>query len=256
MLAAYSDHGWFIRTLRLFPVVAIAACAGGAIGGFIVFAINGALTPLPPTDLRADGPSVAAPIPAKPVAITDEATLDSSAKISAPELSAPQASGPSTAQPAPTRWPHAPWFNMSLRARKIAPPVQEPAQIPELGQGDAPKNAAMDRKDSDNASAPAEAARAAALRRAHAARKRERELSAAAAARQIGDRGYSGVYDYYGATTERDAGSPQYGASGRPAVRGRQPGQTDRGLPAGDARSGWQPNWGGWNGGGYFRGAQ
>ena len=95
--------------------------------------------------------------------------------------------------------------------------------------------------DSGNAAAPAEAARAAALRRARAARKRERELSAAAAARQAGDRSYGGVYDYYGAATQGDAGSTRYDPRRGVIVRRR---------PAETAQPWSQPYW---NGGGFYR---
>jgi len=239
-LAAYPDSGWFIRTLRIFPVVAIAACAGGVIGGYIVFAIDGALTPPP-----ADDHATAAAIPAKSIAIVRGATPDPSAKTSAPQPSAPQppalqALAP-TAQPRPTRWPHASWSDMVLRAHKIAPSAPAPAATPELGQGEAQKNAAADGKDKDSGSgtALAEAARAATLRRAHAARKRERELSAAAVARQAGDRAYGGFYDYYGATTEGDTASARYNARRRAIIRGQPAGQT------------WSaPSW---NDGGFYR---
>lgn len=252
-LAAYPDLGWFIRAVRIFPVVAIAACAGGAIGAFTVFTINGALTPPQRPDLRADGPSAAPPVPPKP--IVGGATGDLSAKMPALQPPAPQAPVPPAAQPRPVRWPHALWANMALRAHKIAPPAQEPAATPALGEGEAQKNAEMDRKDSGDAAAPAEAARAAALRRAHAARKRERELSAAAAARQAGDRAYSGVYDYYGATTQSDAAGAPYGARRHAAVRGRRPGETGWRAPADAARAAPQQYWGGWNGGGFYRGS-
>lgn len=45
--APYPDFRWFFRTVRVLPVVAIAALAGGAIGGFSIFAINLALTAPP-----------------------------------------------------------------------------------------------------------------------------------------------------------------------------------------------------------------
>lgn len=45
--APYPDFRWFLRTLRVVPVVAVAALAGGIIGGFSVFAIDVALTAPP-----------------------------------------------------------------------------------------------------------------------------------------------------------------------------------------------------------------
>lgn len=43
----YPDFRWFLRTLRVLPVVAIAALAGGIIGGFSIFAIDLAVTAPP-----------------------------------------------------------------------------------------------------------------------------------------------------------------------------------------------------------------
>ncbi len=45
--APYPDFRWFFRTLRVVPVVAVAALAGGIIGGFSVFAVDVALTAPP-----------------------------------------------------------------------------------------------------------------------------------------------------------------------------------------------------------------
>jgi hypothetical protein len=45
--APFPDFRWFFRTVRVLPVVAVAALAGGIIGGFSVFAIDLALTAPP-----------------------------------------------------------------------------------------------------------------------------------------------------------------------------------------------------------------
>src|ERR1700722_10768872 len=47
--ANYKKDGWFMRTARTLPVVAMAALTGGAIGGFSVYAIILALTESPGT---------------------------------------------------------------------------------------------------------------------------------------------------------------------------------------------------------------
>ena len=53
-LAAYPNLGWLIRAVRVLPVVAVAATAGGIIGGFTIFAIDSALTWQPRPEFRAD----------------------------------------------------------------------------------------------------------------------------------------------------------------------------------------------------------
>ena len=71
-LAAYPDLGLFVRTARILPIVAIAAFAGGVVGGFVVFAINGALPPPRPdlgTNLGTTGHATATAEPAKPVTV-------------------------------------------------------------------------------------------------------------------------------------------------------------------------------------------
>jgi len=42
-LAADPGFGWFIRAARILSVVAVAAFAGAALGGYIVFTMNGTL---------------------------------------------------------------------------------------------------------------------------------------------------------------------------------------------------------------------
>jgi hypothetical protein len=248
-LAVYPDFGWFIRAARIFPVVAISAFAGGVMGGYIVFTINGALAPPQRADLQANG-QPAAIVRAKPVTIVGGATSDPAAEPSAPapaqsQIQTPSALPPSlatTAQtellnaPLPTRWP-----NALSRARRVMTPAQPPAVTPQPGLGEEEKSAEKDRKSSGNTAASADADRAAARRRARAAKKREPEFSAAAGTRQAVGRAYNGVYDYYGATGDRDAGSAgsspynmqqrlgsdeRYGARRRSTVRGQRPSQT------------------------------
>ena len=52
--APYPDFRWFFRSLRALPVVAIAALAGGIIGGFSVFALDLALTTPPNHEVGAE----------------------------------------------------------------------------------------------------------------------------------------------------------------------------------------------------------
>jgi hypothetical protein len=52
--APYPDFRWFFRSLRALPIVAIAALAGGIIGGFSVFALDLALSAPPNHDVGAE----------------------------------------------------------------------------------------------------------------------------------------------------------------------------------------------------------
>src|SRR5262249_41533969 len=60
-LAAYPGVSFFIRAVRVLPVIAIAAAVGRIIGGFTVYAVDSALTwPQPSSqrlDVRADNQS-------------------------------------------------------------------------------------------------------------------------------------------------------------------------------------------------------
>ena len=80
-LADYPDLSWFIRAVRVLPVVAVAATVGGIIGGFTVFAIDSALTWQPRPDLRANQAAEQQQAP-KSVRIVGGAILDPSAGMS------------------------------------------------------------------------------------------------------------------------------------------------------------------------------
>jgi hypothetical protein len=257
-LTVYPDFGWFIRAARILPVAAIAALAGGALGGYIAFTINGALLPPPHPDVRANGEASVAVVRAKPVTIVGGATLDPVAPTqtqiqtpSAPLLATPLATTapvvPENAPP-PTRWP-----NALLRAHeKVTPPALQPSAPPAPGAGEEVKSAETDRKSSGNAVASVESDRAAARRHARVARKREMQFSATAGARQAGDRAYNRVYDYYGATGEQRFGSDErYGARRRTIGRGQRPEWTQ---PTEGAQPWSGQSWGG--GGGFYRGWQ
>jgi hypothetical protein len=136
-LAAYPDLGLFVRATRILPIVAIAAFAGGVVGGFVVFAINGALAPPRSdlgTNLSATGHATATAVPAKPATIggaptTNPAGTQPPAAVAPPQnpIQAPASamSVAATAQttvqdaPRPTRWP-----NALMRGRKVITPLR------------------------------------------------------------------------------------------------------------------------------------
>jgi outer membrane biosynthesis protein TonB len=268
-LAAYPDLGWFVRAARILPVVAIAAFAGGVLGGFIVFALNGALAPPPRPDLGTNGHANVTVVPTKPVTIVGGTTPDPAATqpppaVAAPAQSqiqtppavppvattaqtAPQTTAAQTApqvEPRPTRWP-----NALLRGRKVITPSPPPAVTPAPGEGQEQKSAETDHKSSGAAAASADDDRAAARRHAHAARKRDREFSAGA--RQAGDRAYNRVYDYYdtGDREQRFGFDERDGGRRRVIIRGQRPQWRE---PAETAQPWSDQFWGG----GYYRDGQ
>ena len=259
-LAAYPDLGLFVRAARILPIVGIAAFAGGLVGGFVVFAINGALAPPRPdleTNLSTTGRATATAIPAKPATIVgaptpNPAVAQPPAAVAPPpnpiQAPTPATSVAATAQtavedaPRPTRWP-----NALMRGRKVITPLP-PSVTP--AAGDEEEKSAQTEHKSSGASASADEDRAAARRHAHAAKKRDRQFSSAAA-RQAGDRAYNRVYDYAGAA-DRDAGggaSPPYGAHRRVIIRGQRP----RWAQPAEVAEPWSGQF--W-GGGYYRDGQ
>jgi hypothetical protein len=246
-LAAYPDLGLFVRAARILPVIAIAAFAGGVVGGLVVFAINGALAPPPRPDLTINSHAAVAAAPAKPATLGGGTTPNPAVTTPPP----PPATGAlaqtpvqtpaavpvaATAQitpqdaPRPTRWP-----NALMRGRKVITPLPPPAVTTAPGDADEEKSAQTNHKSS--------ADHAAARRHAHASRKRDKEFSSAAAARQAGDRANSRVYDYYDASgsDERDGG--------RRRVRGQRP----QWIQPREAAQPWSGQF--W-GGGYYRDQQ
>lgn len=230
-LAAYPDLGLFVRAARILPIVAVAAFAGGVVGGFVVFAINGALAP-PRPDLSTTGRATATAVPAKPATIVGAPTPNPAVAqppaavplLQAP-TPAPATSVAATAQtavqdaPRPTRWP-----NALMRGRKVITPLP-PAVTP--AAGDEQEKSAQTEHKSSGASASADEDHATARRHVHAAKKRDRQFSSAAA-RQGSDRTYSRVYDYEG-TADSDANSrsvesPYFGSQHRRVIiRGQRP---------------------------------
>lgn len=119
--APYPNFGWFLRTLRAFPVVAVAALAGGIIGGFSVFAIDLAVT-APPNH----------GVPPEPGSKLASETADDSdaaapaTKSSMPMRSFDAASAPATAAPSV---PARPASDLAAVSTPSLPAVAEPAPV-------------------------------------------------------------------------------------------------------------------------------
>jgi hypothetical protein len=260
-LAAYPDLSVFVRVARILPAIAIAAFAGGVVGGFVVYAINGVLAPQPRPDLSTNGHAAVA-APGKPATIVGATTPPAATTQPPPAAAAPvqtptqippavsavAATGQASAQitpqttsqttlqdaPRPTRWP-----NALMRGRKVITPLP-PSATPAPSEAEEEKSAQTDHKSSGAPAASTDDDRAAARRHAHAAKKRERDFSSNAGARQAGDRAYNRVYDYYNAGGRR-----------RVIIRGQRPQWTQ---PEEAARPWSGQFWGG--GGGYYRDEQ
>src|SRR5262249_21037494 len=137
-LAAYPGVSFFIRAVRVLPVIAVAAAVGGIIGGFTVYAVDSALTwPRQPnlsqrSDLRGDNlrgdnlradsqsgsqSSTVAEQEKRPVRIVGGAILDPSAGMSAPPPAQIQQSTPqqSAAQQNPAPLSPQIWAAKALR---------------------------------------------------------------------------------------------------------------------------------------------
>src|ERR1700749_3535043 len=112
MAPARHDFRWFLRTVRVLPVVAVAALAGGVIGGFSIFAINLSLTAPPNRGVPPEPGSKLAGATARNAAVpspTPIRTFDAALPVprpadqaSAPQVPAPQVPAPSASvTPAP-----------------------------------------------------------------------------------------------------------------------------------------------------------
>ncbi len=139
--APYPDFRWFFRTLRVVPVVAVAALAGGAIGGFSVFAIDVALT-APPNH----------GVPPEPGSKLASATTDDNAAVSTtpqslhPQSSAVQTSTPQSPTPMRT-------FDAATPAAKAAVPAAAIATATETPTTETPTPAAPARSAADSSAA-------------------------------------------------------------------------------------------------------
>ena len=162
-----SDFSWFSRSVRVMPVIAVAALVGGAIGGFSVFAVDTALTALPQEQngaVAAKPAQTADATKALPWAASSQPdagspqtasnpirTIDGPASASAPvvaSVAAPStAAGPQQAQTAPTApastqlqtqaqpapavpGPQTPWPDALSRSQPAAPAATEAATPP------------------------------------------------------------------------------------------------------------------------------
>ena len=138
-LAAHPGVGFFIRAVRVLPVIAVAAAVGGIIGGFTVYAVDSALTwPQPSAqrpDVRADNQSGSRSSAAveqektRSVRIVGGAIPDPSAGMSAP----PPAQSLQSAPPhSVTQQNPAQLSPQILAAKPLGPPA--PLQAPGASQ--------------------------------------------------------------------------------------------------------------------------
>jgi hypothetical protein len=144
-LAAYPGVSFFIRAVRVLPVIAVAAAVGGIIGGFTVYAVDSALTwPQPSSqrpDVRADNQSGSQSSAAveqekmRPVRIVGGAIPDPSAGMSAPP---PAQSRQSAPQQSVTQQNPAQLSPQILAAKPLGPPA--PLQAPGASQPQAAKS--------------------------------------------------------------------------------------------------------------------
>jgi hypothetical protein len=153
MPAGYPDFSWFVRTVRMLMVVAIAVLSGAVIGGYTVYTINNALISAPRATLHADAeagkqtaggnrtPSEAATPASAPAARIDPADPGSGSPATSfrPPAQQPQQSPPqqtaqgalqgsgqdavSQAMPAQPATPQAPPQDTDT-SRQAAPPSQ------------------------------------------------------------------------------------------------------------------------------------
>jgi hypothetical protein len=148
--AGYVDVNWFVRAVRVVPVIAGAALVGGMIGGFAIYAIDSALTwePVsqPRPDARAEGQASAVVAQTqKPVRIVGGAIPDPSAGMSAPPPAPQQRSATSPAQISPqllTPKPLGPASQLQPQTATAAPTVGAPQpQNQTANQAQAPTQA-------------------------------------------------------------------------------------------------------------------
>lgn len=109
--APYPNFRWFFRTVRVLPVVAVAALAGGIIGGFSVFAIDLALTAPPNHN-----------IPAEPGSKLARETVNDNASASPAPMRTFDDAAPTVAAAVPTAAP-------PIVSNANMPAVSEPAPV-------------------------------------------------------------------------------------------------------------------------------
>jgi hypothetical protein len=131
----YSGLNWFVRAVRLLPVVAVAAALGGLVGGFAVYAVDSALTSALTPQLRPDASAdnqSAAPPPQNtpPARIIGGAKPDTSAGTPGPAPALqPKPAPQQKPQPGSTPLPQSILAAKPLGpASQFQPPAATPAQ--------------------------------------------------------------------------------------------------------------------------------
>jgi hypothetical protein len=222
MPAPYPDFRWFVRTVRVLPVVAVAALAGGLIGGFSVFAVDLALTAPPSRDAGSEGGKInaekatesgaaaapaagtsAPPVPAQTAPNGTAQTGGIAGSQPMPQTAAqtaPQISVTPPPSPQQTSWPdalsrdHKPVTDTA--ASTPPPAMSQPGAAPEQAPA---TQAARDRAGASEQMAKTEDARSPVPVKRRAALKR---TAAPAANGNVAEEAASPngqrVYDYYG----------------------------------------------------------
>ncbi len=268
--ASRPDFRWFFRTVRVLPVVAIAALVGGMIGGFSVFAIDLALSAPPSHDVRADAGKINEP---KANGTAPMRTFDASGFTPVAGTSAPStpAQANSTAPPSPAVstqaapqiavtpqqkvWPDA----LSREHQAMPSQAESKAGRPQVAPGIPPAAVAQAAGDHtiapqaspDDAQKPTPATRRVAIKRSAQPAPNE---SAAETSPRYGRPVYD-YYDYYGrddartaSDEERSAGASYKAAKpgyvlrrNGPEVRDSEDRSDDRSADRSDERDGSLP---------------
>ncbi len=220
MPAPYPDFRWFVRTVRVVPVVAVAALAGGLIGGFSVLAVDLAVTAPPSHDAGAQGGKInaekttesaaaapaagtsAPPVPAQTAANGTAPTGGIAAPQAAPSTAAqtaPQISVTPPLSPQQTSWPDA-------LSREHKPETDTAASTPPPAATPQPQAApatqtARDRAGISEQTAKTEDARSPMPVKRRVALKRTAAPAANGnIAEEASSRTGPRIYDYYGRT--------------------------------------------------------
>lgn len=273
--APYPDFRWFFRTVRVLPVIAIAALAGGMIGGFSVFAIDLALRSPPNGDVHADigkkGVGKINEVKANgtvPMRTFDAAGFTPAGGTSAPPTPAPanstaqpQAAG--IARPSPAAVPQgAPqiavtpppsaqqkvWPDALSRAHQVVPNRGEtPTAKPEMAPAAPPATVTQAARDHAVAPAPASSGRDAekpAPAKRRVAIKHRPQAAPSENTAETSSRFSRPVYDHYGRDDQRaasddedSAGTSYEAAPPRYIVRRQHPELLDRSEDRSDDRS-------------------
>lgn len=262
--ASRPDFRWFFRTVRVLPVVGIAALVGGMIGGFSVFAIDLALSPSPSHEVRAEASKINEP---KANGRAPMRTFDASGFTPVAGTSAPPtpAQANSTAQPSPaasteTASQGAPqiavtpplptqqkvWPDALSRQHQVVPSqAQSEAAKPQVAPGNppaAPTQAAADHAIAPQPDSPDHDAQKPVPAKRRVAIKRKAQPARNESAAETSSRDGRPVYDYYDRDDTRTASDEDGNADAnyktmkrgyvrrgqRPEVRGSEDRSDDR----------------------------